>query len=181
MVAALDVHRSVIAILTGLATLSVAAIAPAFAQRAAGAKNPMGYGGSFQTWAAENRVKGGIIVVDRGQRTVSQSSLGGADPASPVLLASLSKAITATCIAKLIEEGRLAWSTPLRVALAHYFKAYGPPSDARVLDVTIEQLVLHRAGFSSRPKDVLTTLTLRAFLEKNASSLFRVDDVTVAA
>jgi CubicO group peptidase (beta-lactamase class C family) len=69
----------------------------------------------------------------------------------------------------LIEERRLAWSTPLRVALAHYLKANGPPADPRALGITIEELVLHRAGFSSRPKDALTTLTLRDFLEKHTA------------
>ena len=44
--------------------------------------------------------------------------LGGADPARPVLLASLSKAITGACVATLIREGRLGFQTTLAAALA---------------------------------------------------------------
>ena len=58
---------------------------------------------------------------------------------------------------------------PLKDALAQHLKVYGPPSDPRVLVITIEQLVVHRAGFSSRPNDAMTTLTLRTFLEQNTA------------
>src|SRR5262245_27335957 len=132
-------------------------------------RTPALYGAALTTWAAVSGVKGGVLLVSQGRTTVHQSSVGSADPLAPVLLASLSKAITATCIAKLIEEGRLEWSTPLQVALSHHLKVYGLPADPRVLAITIEQLVLHRAGFSGRPNDALTTLTFRTFLEKNST------------
>ena len=75
---------------------------------------PALYGAAFSTWAAASGVKGGVLLVSQGRKTEHQSSVGSADPLAPVLLASLSKAITATCIAKLIEEGGSNGQHPCR-------------------------------------------------------------------
>ena len=47
------------------------------------------------------------------------------ESAAPVLLASLSKAITGACVATLVRDGKLAFDTPLSKALAKFFKANG--------------------------------------------------------
>ena len=69
---------------------------------------------------------------------------------APVPLASLSKAITAVCIAGLIERGRLSFETPLSHALATTPARVGPPADPRLAAVTVSELLVHRAGFAAK-------------------------------
>jgi len=57
-------------------------------------------------------------------------------------LGSCTKAMTATLIATLIEEGKLSWTTTLKEALP----GLAPRMDPAYLPVTIEQLLTHRAG-----------------------------------
>jgi CubicO group peptidase (beta-lactamase class C family) len=122
-------------------------------------------------WAARHNVGKAVIVVRRNGRVVHQASLGGADPARPVLLASLSKAITGACVATLIREGRLGFQTTLAAALAKFFKAHGRPADPRIERITIAQLLTHRAGFSSASdgEDPATRSVLKAYLESHSS------------
>ena len=169
MVASPNIRWIAIALAACLVPLLGVLATPSVAQRTAAERTDAAYGAAFESWAAGSGVKGGIVVVNRNRNTVHESTVGGADPTSSVLLGSLSKAITATCIAKLIEEHRLAWSTPLKDALARHLEAYGPPADPRALTITVEQLVVHRAGFSSRPKEALLEMTLGSFLERNTS------------
>jgi len=70
-----------------------------------------------------------------------------------VHLASLSKAITAACIATLVRDGKLAFTTPVSAALAKFIAAHGEPRDPRLRQVTIAQLLTHRAGFANGDDD----------------------------
>ncbi len=72
---------------------------------------------------------------------------------APMPVASLSKAVTGVCIAGLIERGRLSFDTPLSQALARTLARVGPPTDRRLLAVTISELLVHRAGFSGNRDD----------------------------
>jgi CubicO group peptidase (beta-lactamase class C family) len=112
-----------------------------------------------------------VIVVRRDGRIVHQGAVGGADPAAPVLLASLSKAITGACIATLVRDGKAGFDWPLSRALAKFFKANGRPANERVERATIGQLLTHRAGFSSAVdgEDEPTGAVLKAYLENHSS------------
>jgi CubicO group peptidase (beta-lactamase class C family)/dienelactone hydrolase len=116
-------------------------------------------------WAAKHNVKRAVIVVRRDGRVVHQAGLGGADPAAPVHLASLSKAITGACIATLIRDSKLSLDTPLSTALAKFFNTYGRPADRRIERVTIAQLLTHRAGFPGPADggDLATGALLKAY------------------
>lgn len=57
--------------------------------------------------------------------------------------ASVTKLWTADAILELIEEGRLTLDTPL----ADIISEIDTPADGRINSITIEQLLLHRAGF----------------------------------
>lgn len=59
-------------------------------------------------------------------------------------LGSDTKAMTATLLAMLVEEGKLNWDTPLETALADLAAKMNPA----YRKVTIEQLLGHRAGFT---------------------------------
>ena len=89
----------------------------------AGAELPSGlpdtvdaYGMVFDQWVKAREPKSAILVVRRDGNTVFAKG-SGADPQKPTLIASLSKAITGVCIATLVRDGKLSFTTPLRDAL----------------------------------------------------------------
>lgn len=63
-------------------------------------------------------------------------------PADRFHIGSNAKALTATLIAKLVEEGRLTWQTRPAEVLARQCESIDPG----FTDVTLEQLLTHRAG-----------------------------------
>jgi CubicO group peptidase (beta-lactamase class C family) len=99
----------------------------------------------FDAWRAANDPQSAVLVVRRGGKTVASRGYN-ADPAGPTLIDSMSKAITAACTATLIRDGKLSFTTPMRVALSDFFRQYGRPVDRRFEDVTVEQLLTHRSG-----------------------------------
>src|SRR5262249_7010603 len=66
----------------------------------------------------------------------------------PGRIASLSKAITAICVAHFIDQGRLAFNTPVGLVLSPTFAKFGRPADPRFAAATIEQLMTHTAGYA---------------------------------
>jgi CubicO group peptidase (beta-lactamase class C family) len=110
------------------------------------------YGIVFDQWVKAREPKTAILVVRRGGKTVFAKGYG-ADPQKPTLIASLSKAITGVCIATLVRDGKLAFTTPLRDAMPQFFKQYGAPVDARLYQATVEELLAHRAGLRGNADD----------------------------
>lgn len=92
----------------------------------------------------------GAIVTSRGlaaQGVVGVRRYGSAEKATlddQFHLGSDTKAMTATLLALLVEEGKLSWKTTLAQALPKLAKTMDPA----YRDVTLEQLLAHRAGFS---------------------------------
>ena len=134
-------------------------------------ETPEAFTSTLAAWAAKHKVEKAVIVVRRRGRIVHQAGIGGADPSSPVLLASLSKAVTGACIAILVRDGKLGLDWPLSRALAKHFAAQGRPSDPRLEHVTIAQLLTHRAGFASATddEDPATRSVLDTYLEKRST------------
>ena len=95
------------------------------------------------------RKTGGLAVV-HGGRAVREAAMGQEAVGAPVPVASLSKAVTAVCVAGLIERGRLSFETPLSQALAKTMMRVGQPVDPRLSAVTISQLLVHRAGLDKK-------------------------------
>lgn len=156
---------------TIMAALIVAALcAPAPAEDRA-LETPAAFGAVFQAWASEHAIGRGFLVVRHGGRTVYRLGIGGADPAAPVHLASLSKAITGVCIATLIDTGRLSFNTPLARAMPKFFARHGRPADPRIERITISQLLTHRAGFAgnSDRDDLVTGRYLAVYLRRQTA------------
>jgi CubicO group peptidase (beta-lactamase class C family) len=109
------------------------------------AQSTHAYSGAFAAWLKEYRPATAIAVVRRQHETVLLDG-HGADPRAPSLISSMSKPITGACVGTLIRDGKLAFTTPLREALAGFFRRHGPPADSRLEDATIEQLLTHRSG-----------------------------------
>src|SRR5262249_26479208 len=110
-----------------MAGLIVLALAASRAMPGESPATPPAVGHALQAWAAAHGVRRAFVVVRRDGRIVHRSALGGADPDAPVHLASLSKAITAACVATLVRDGKLAFATPVATALAPFIAAHGRP------------------------------------------------------
>ena len=78
-------------------------------------------------------------------------ALGAEAPISiddPIHLGSCGKAITSTLVARLIEEGLLAWDTTIAEAMPEFAESIDPGYHG----VTVEQLLKHRAGIAERKR-----------------------------
>ena len=102
---------------------------------------------AFRDWMERHGAQEGSLAIGRDGRLVAALGYGGREADDRVLVASLSKAITAVCAGTLVDEGRLGFDTRLRDALAAHFARNGAAADPRLADVTIGQLLTHRAGF----------------------------------
>jgi CubicO group peptidase (beta-lactamase class C family) len=83
---------------------------------------------------------------------VKSAGYGGMEAGKPGRLASLSKAITGVCVARLIDEGKLAFGASLGTVLAPAFKVFAEPADTRLKAITVEQLLTHRSGLPREAK-----------------------------
>ena len=119
----------------------------------------------LEAWVAKHHIRQASIVVRHNGRIVHQAGLGE-DPGAPVPIASLSKAITGTCIATLVRDGKLSFETPVSTALAKFIARHGRPADPRLGRVTISQLLTHRAGLASNDdgQDAASRTALDSYL-----------------
>lgn len=105
----------------------------------------------LRQWMSLYEVPAASIAIMNGDRLVSTAGFGGMTANSPARIASLSKAITAICVAQLVDAGRLSFTTPLGTTLARTFARLGQPVDPRFKSITIEQLLTHRGGLAREP------------------------------
>ena len=160
-------------------TLAVAMLAglgvPATAQTIASADHDVPapvtgaarYGAVFDQWVAKHQPHNAVLVVRRDGQTVFAKG-EGADPMQPTMIASLSKPITGACVATLIKDGRVSFSTRLREGLSRFFSRYGKPADPKLGDVTVEQLLVHRSGLMGNGDDdpIYGVMNKRAYTGK---------------
>lgn len=125
---------------------------------------------TFKAWMAKNGVQLGELAVSHLHRLVLTRGYGKTRANAPVLLASLSKAITGACVATLVDAGRIRFDSKVGDLLADYFRQYPKPADRRVKDVTIAQLLTHRSGFDRTNGDPATGDALSEFLDSNEAS-----------
>jgi CubicO group peptidase (beta-lactamase class C family) len=110
------------------------------------------YGTVFDEWAARRQPKTAVLVVRRNGHNVFSRGYN-ADPLKPTMIASLSKPITGACVATLIRDGKMSFTTRIREALSRFFYRYGAPADPRLGQVTVEQLLVHRSGLVGNGDD----------------------------
>ncbi len=82
-----------------------------------------------------------------GGRLVLTAGYGRRAANDRVPLASLSKAVTAVCAARLIEAGRLRFDSRLGDVRPDLVATAGGGADPRLQSITVAQLITHRAGF----------------------------------
>ncbi len=104
---------------------------------------------AFRAWTEKHRTGAAVLAVSYRNRLVLARGYNGATPDTRMHIGSLSKAITASCVATLVQNGRLALDATLDTVLGGYFQTYGAPRDARIRTITIGQILTHRAGFGT--------------------------------
>lgn len=93
---------------------------------------------AWTEWAEARGIDHGQIVVAHEGQVRATGALGGSSGA--VDLASLSKAITALCVADLVAAGQLGWDDPVAAHL--------PDTPAPLAGVSVAQLVTHAGGLT---------------------------------
>lgn len=99
-----------------------------------------------QAWMAADHIGSAALAVMRQRQLVGQYGHGGMLPTKAYPIASLSKAITAACLAPFIDGQHLTFDDQIGHVLAPYFAQNGYPSDPRFMRMTIGELLTHRAG-----------------------------------
>ncbi|MEO9483604.1 MAG: serine hydrolase [Ekhidna sp.] len=97
-------------------------------------------------------VKDGEIVLSKGYGLKELGKKGKVDENTQFAIASNSKAFVASCIARLVEEGKLSWKDKVRDHLP-YFSLYGDEYVSSM--VTVEDLLCHRVGLGTFSGDVI--------------------------
>jgi CubicO group peptidase (beta-lactamase class C family) len=128
----------------------------------------------MRTWVREYDVPGASVAVMTDTGQIRRLHYGGMSPNEPARIASLSKAITAVCAARLIDDGKLAFTDTLGKVLANTFARVGEPADPRFKTITIEQIQTHRAGLAREARHRLPSGRMSdGFKEALASPLAR--------
>lgn len=119
-------------------------------------------------WAGRAGCLRGAALLRAPDGTIHALPIGSGDPHGGWPIYSLSKAITGAAIFRLIGAGLLDLHMPLEQALARFFARHGKPDDTRIADLTIAQLLTHRAGFAGTVErgDAATGEALNAHLRE---------------
>jgi CubicO group peptidase (beta-lactamase class C family) len=133
---------------------------------------------AFKAWAAKYHVPNASLAVMTGTNTVVGTFTKGTHgPTIRAPIASNSKAITAVCIARLVDAHKLTFSSHLSSVLTDYFRS-NPPHDSRAKTITIGQLLTHSSGITYDPSQgsqgaAIETLPLtQTNLDKQAKITF---------
>src|SRR5262245_48907514 len=99
---------------------------------------------AMRHWMAAHAVPRGSVAVTCHNRLVFAGGYGGRGVNERVPVWSLSKAITALCIASLIRDDRLGLNEAIGPHMTKAFEKFGGPTDERLAQVTVAQLLSHR-------------------------------------
>lgn len=101
---------------------------------------------AFAEWVKKYKVEDASFAVRHGGKIIGTYGYGARTPETPVNVASLSKAITGACIAKLVGQNRIKFDDTLGDVLKTAFATYGDPVDPRAKSITVAQLLMHMSG-----------------------------------
>lgn len=109
----------------------------------------------MRSFVREHGVPGASLAIAKDGKLVYARGFGWADPAQKVpvrpearfRIASISKPITAVVVLKLIEQGKLEFHTPAFALLGMKEALAAEGTDPRLAQITILQLLQHRAGW----------------------------------
>ena len=105
---------------------------------------------AFNSWMSANKFYNGTLAVMQDGGIIGKFGTGNRKADQAVAVASLSKAITAVCVATLVDAGRLGFDDTIGTRLADFLKAH-PPKDKNASNITISQLLRHKSGIKTDP------------------------------
>jgi CubicO group peptidase (beta-lactamase class C family) len=105
---------------------------------------------AFNGWLRANKISNASLTVMQDGGIIGKFGHGTRTADTIVPVASLSKAITAVCISTLVDAGRLGFDDTIGTRLADFLKTH-PPKDKNVHNITIRQLLKHKAGITMDP------------------------------
>jgi CubicO group peptidase (beta-lactamase class C family) len=133
------------------------------------------FGTTMRRWMAAHSVTCGSIAVMCDNRLVFAAGYGGRGLNERVPIWSLSKAITALCVASFIREGRLQLDDPIGPGLAPTFARFGQPVDSRLARITVAELLSHRSGIPRAADDNLFAAGLVQLLRECPLSVATIE------
>ena len=104
------------------------------------------FNAEVRAWMPQHGIVGANLAVMREGRLVHVAGFGDRRAETRVGVWSLSKAITAACIATLVREKKLSFNSPIGPLLEMTFKQHGPLADPRLAQATVLHLLSHRSG-----------------------------------
>lgn len=107
------------------------------------------FDGEMRAWMAAHGIVRGSLGVTRDGRLIHVAGFGDRRADARVGIWSLSKAITATCVATLARDKLLSFNSPIGPLLSTTFQRHGAPADPRLERVTVLHLISHRSGIPS--------------------------------
>lgn len=101
----------------------------------------------WQGWMARHAILAGSIIISHNGTVIGESGIARSvdDPAK---VASLSKAITAVCALKALDQADKGVQTSLAEAIPAALAAH-TPRDSRFADITVAQLITHASGIDT--------------------------------
>jgi CubicO group peptidase (beta-lactamase class C family) len=100
---------------------------------------------AFRSWLRTNGITNASLVVMQNGQMIGKLGFGSRTSSTVVPIASLTKAITAMCIANLVDAGKLSYTDKVADRLSSFFKSITlPHTDAN--NMTIEHLLRHTSG-----------------------------------
>lgn len=103
---------------------------------------------AFESWVARHDVKNASLAIMVDGAVVGGIGHGDYAPTLPVPVASLSKAITGVCVAKLVEAGKFGFDASLAELLPDFLGEH-PPKDPRAKTITVAELLTHMSGITA--------------------------------
>jgi len=129
----------------------------------------------MQSWMTKYGVTRGSVAVMRNDRLAFAAGYGGRGANERIAVWSMSKAITALCIAVLVQDKNLSFDDPIGPLLAPVFAKFGKPADERLGRVTVAQLLTHRSGLPQNVGDNKFAPGMRQLLRQRPLSEATVD------
>ena len=136
-----------LAILIAVQPVAAAPFAPGDPATSSAAKRMVT---AFKDWSKKYKVKSGSVAIMTGTTLEGSGGFGSYTATNTNPIASDSKAITAMCIARLVDAKKLTFKTELKTLLKSYFKT-NKPADSRIPNIAIADLLTHSSGMLYDP------------------------------
>lgn len=121
---------------------------------------------TFRDWVANWNVQNASFVAMRGGKIIARGQAGDGSPDEPEPVASLSKAVTGVCVAKLIDAKKLKYASTLGKLLPDYFKK-NKSADPAAKNITVGELLTQTSGLGYDPTQGTADFAALDFRKKN--------------